>query len=237
MTSIPRKQPDSGATPPRSQPGYVESTRRTIPTSQPAYTAFFEGYRGYLHLVQGIPHIGYGHVVGPRGWRPPDHDVTMHNEWIPEPLARTILQYDLERAVHRLMDILGPEVWRKMDTAEGKPLARWEGFSIADEVKHASPRQIALMDIVLNMGSLQAFPKFAEAVKTGKWLAASLHLLWRDAQEWGVDEAKEFGLIGGASTASEVAVEGKEHTAYYKTRPERAELNAQVILTGGWPDE
>lgn len=215
MTSIPRKQPDSGATPPRSQPGYVESTRRTIPTSQPAYTAFFEGYRGYLHLVQGIPHIGYGHVVGPRGWRPPDHDVTMHNEWIPEPLARRILQYDLEQAVLRLMDILGPEVWRSLDyrgltatEAVMKEEAVEAGLKPYQEVIWASPTQIVLMDWCLNTGG-GSMPRFVEAVKGGEWGEAHDELL--------------YNMRG-------------ERTAYYKTRPERAELNAAVIATGEWPE-
>lgn len=226
MTSIPRKQPDSGATPPRSQPGYVESTRRTIPTSQPAYTAFFEGYRGYLHLVQGIPHIGYGHVVGPRGWRPPDHDVTMHNEWIPEPLARMILQYDLEQAVLRLQDILGPEVWRSLDDEQkhralpANAVARGEyRFPPHQEVGLASPRQIVLMDWCINTGG-GSMPHFVEAVKVAcgpsgcreDWKQAAGELLYK--------------AYGAADERSE----------YYKTRPERAELNAAVIASGEWPE-
>lgn len=184
-----------------------------IPRKQPGYTAHWEGYRGHLYTLEGIPHIGYGHVVGLKGWTSPIHDLTMHNDYIPEPLAKMILQYDLEQAVLRLMDVLGPEVWRSMDGY------KWEVLDVSNrslrfEVSEASPRQIVLMDWCLNTGG-GSMPGFVAAVKERDWVAAYEHLLWVDPFDTSTDS----------------------HTDYYLTRQERAELNAAVILGGEWPGD
>lgn len=208
-----------------------------IPTKQPEYTAHWEGFVPRLYICPaGFPTIGYGHRVGT--WSLQDTGSTASGaptcgrllrsmiagdtgDWLPEPLARIILQCDLEQCAARLIRLLGNETWRAMDGESKLGVVGYieklpnviAGRIIPtytrDEVLAASPRQIVLLDWCLNTGG-GSMPGFLAAVKAADWQRAHDELIFRKVGE-------------------------PAESAYYKVRPERAALNAKVILTGEWP--
>ena len=205
------------------------------PRTQPEYTAHWESFKPGLHLVRGIPHIGYGFRIS-------NAEFVGHNElsgafegncdervkamlngdedWLPREVADFWLQKLLEGFVGKIMDRISPEAWRAMDPPRRDRVGRH--WPLGHEVRAASPRQVALLDVAYQAGT-GGLPGFWNCVSMAAlakpdplvqqtWRLAHDHLLF-------VDPAHPEG----------------ERTAYSMIRVERAELNARVILTGEWP--
>lgn len=131
------------------------------PTSQPGYTASWEGFRPGLHLVQCIPHIGYGFRISEAVLSIPSSDLNGEENWLPREVADFWLATLLKTFAKRIAQRIGAAAWAAI--AEG------------------SPRQVALLDVAYQAGT-GGLSKFWAAVEAGQWNAAANELLFVNPQ-------------------------------------------------------
>lgn len=206
-----------------------------IPTKQPDYTANWEGFVPRLYICPaGFPTIGYGHRVGT--WSLQDTGSTASGtptcgrllrsmiaddtgQWMSEQAALALLQDDLEQCAERLIRLMGSDAFSKIITHHV-------------EDPEAPPRQVVLLDWCLNTGG-GSMPGFLAAVKAADWQLAHDELIYVDGKA--VSAARKKLIASGVPEPHAIYAGIDTKTAYWKVRPERADLNAKVILTGEWP--
>lgn len=189
-----------------------------IPRKQPDYTAHWEGSEegvgkgmGGLYICPaGFPTIGYGHRI--TGWSMRDFESVAGD-------TNAYRLADLIKADHGQWMSEQSALMLLQDDLEqcSDRLVKLLGFEVWRTLL-GTPRLVVLLDWCLNTGG-GSMPGFREAVRSAAlatgdplpgWALAHDELLYRRVGE-------------------------PEPSAYALVRPERAELNAKVILTGEWP--
>ena len=193
-----------------------------------------EGWRGGLYLCrEGYPTIGYGFRVGPMVAGDDRAMFDGSGDWLPEEVGEYWLAHLLKQHVLAIMDAIGPEAWRALDTNSVYEMrayhlrefgAEYE-HRLTDEIEDASPRQSALIDAVHQMGPgvFAKFPGFTQAVKGGRYGRAALELQWAEVER--IDAGG--GLTGWGGKG--------RRTRYAEQTPERAARNAHIWRRGEFP--